>query len=227
MSKLTRRQLLIFFGASAGTAVLAPLGNKIVGSSSSAAQAITPLAFTPVRLPHPLPIYQQLPSFLATGNGEGNILNGSQDTRLTKYTVLDDVIVPPEYERYLIVSWGDRLFSNTEEYVGYNNDYTGFVPLDTNRLRGRERNNSVATGSSYESIDVNDGYLWINHEYVSYPITFLAPETPKDLAQFPESFPVVVGYNPPNTKDRTLLGEFLYNMGGSIIRIRKDRKSVV
>lgn len=221
MSKLTRRQLLIFFGASAGTAVIAPLGNKIVGSNLSVAQAITPLAFTPVRLPHPLPIYQQLPSFLATGNGEGNILNASEDVRLTKYTVLDDVIVPPEYERYLIVSWGDRVFSNTEEYVGYNNDYTGFVPLDSNNLRGRERNNSVATGSSYDGIDVNDGYLWINHEYVSYPISTLAPETPKDLAGLSESFPAVVGYNPPTTKDRTLLGEFLYNMGGSIIRIRK------
>lgn len=214
----------MFFGASAGTAVLAPaLGNKIFGSNSSAAQAITPLAFTPVRLPHPLPIYQQLPSFLATGNGQGNVLKPSEDTRLTSYTILDDIVVPPEYERYVIVGWGDRVFSNPEEYVGYNNDYTGFVPLDSNRLRGRGRNNSVADGISYDSVDVNDGYLWINHEYVSYPITFLAPETPRDLAGFPESFPVVVGYN-PTTKDRTLLGEFLYNMGGSIVRIRRGNE---
>jgi hypothetical protein len=213
---------LVFFGASAGTAVLAPtLGNKIFGSNSSAAQAITPLAFTPVRLPHPLPIYQQLPSFLATGNGQGNVLNPLEDTRLTSYTVLDDIVVPPEYERYVIVGWGDRVFSNPEEYVGYNNDYTGFVALDSNELRGRGRNNSVANGIHYDGIDIDDGYLWVNHEYVSYPIAFLAPETPKDLAGFPESFPVVVGYNPPKTKDRTLLGEFLYNMGGSIIRIRR------
>ena len=80
----------MFFGASAGTAVLAPaLGNKIFGGNSSAAQAITPLAFTPVRLPHPLPIYQQLPSFLATGNGQGNVLKPLEDTRLTSYTVLE------------------------------------------------------------------------------------------------------------------------------------------
>ena len=84
MSKLTRRQLLVFFGASAGTTVLAPvLGEKLFGSNPSVAQAVEPLKFTPVRLPHPLPIYQQQPSFLATGNGEGQILNPSEDTRLT------------------------------------------------------------------------------------------------------------------------------------------------
>jgi hypothetical protein len=222
MSKLTRRQLLIFFGASAGTAVLAPaLGGKIFGSNSSLAQASAPLAFTPVRLPHPLPIYQQQSSFLATGNGEGTTLSASKDARLTSFTVLDDVIVPPEYERYVIVSWGDRVFPNQEEYVGYNNDYTGFVPINGGR---GSRNNSVATGTSYDGIDIKEGYLWINHEYVSYPISALAPETPENLAGTPESFPVVVGYTPPTTKDRTLLGEFLYNMGGSIIRVRKNRE---
>lgn len=103
MSKLTRRQLLIFFGASAGTAVLAPtLGEKLFGSSSSVAQAVEPLKFTPVRLPHPLPLYQQQPSFLATGTEQGQTLSPSEDTRLTSYTVLDDVVVPPEYERYVI-----------------------------------------------------------------------------------------------------------------------------
>jgi len=40
MSKFTRRQLLIFFGASAGTAVLAPaLGENFFGSNKSVAQA--------------------------------------------------------------------------------------------------------------------------------------------------------------------------------------------
>ena len=106
MSKFTRRQLLAFFGASAGASVLAPaFGKNLFGGNETIANAVEPLKFIPVRLPHPLPIYQQLPSFLATGNGEGNILNGTSDTRLTSYTVLDDVIVPPEYERYVIVSW--------------------------------------------------------------------------------------------------------------------------
>jgi len=222
MSKLTRRQLLVFFGASAGTAVLAPaLENKLFGSNSNVAKAIEPLKFTPVRLPHPLPIYQQQPSFLAAGNGHGQTLNPSGDTRLTSYTVLDDVVVPPEYERYVIVRWGDRVFSNKEDYVGFNSDYTGFIPVD-----GR---------------NPNDGYLWNNHEYVSYPFALLTPEAPNDLAPFPTAYEEVVGGSLPSgdpalptlgqrlasltpQQRRELYGEFLYNMGGSIIRIsRQDR----
>lgn len=196
MSKLTRRQLLVFFGASAGSAAIAPmLGDKLFGS---AVQASERLSFTPVRLPHPLPIYQEQCSFYPTGIEKGDVLKAAADTKLTSYTIIDDVVVPPEYERYVIVSWGDRVFPNKEEYFGYNCDYTGFVPVNGN----------------------NDGYLWVNHEYVSYPITALAPESPTDLAGFPESFTSVIGYT-PTAKDRTLLGEFLYNMGGSILRISR------
>jgi len=203
MSKLTRRQLLVFFGASAGSAVLAPVLGEKWGNNSAVAQAAAPLKFTPVRLPHPLPIYQQQKSYLPTGINQGSVIDPSADTRLASYTVLDDVVVPPEYERYVIVSWGDRVFPDKEEYFGYNNDYTGFVPINRN---------------------LNDGYLWVNHEYVSYPISFLAPETSEDLAGFPESFPLVVGFN-STTRDRTLLGEFLYNMGGSIVRIKREDRS--
>lgn len=222
MSKFTRRQLLMFFGASAGTAVLAPaLGTNLFGGNKSLAQTAEPLKFTPVRLPHPLPIYQQQPSFLPTGIDQGQILSPSDDTRLTSYTVLDDVVVPPEYERYVIISWGDRVFPNQEDYVGFNSDFTGFVPID---------------GKS-----PNDGYLWNNHEYVSYPIAILTPETPNDLAPFPTAYELVVGGSLPSgdpalstlaqrlasltpPQRRELYGEFLYNMGGSIVRIkRQDR----
>lgn len=80
MSKFTRRQLLIFFGASAGTAVLAPaLEKKLFDSTSNITTAVESLKFTPVRLPHPLPIYTESPSFLATGNSQGQILSPSKD----------------------------------------------------------------------------------------------------------------------------------------------------
>ncbi len=148
-------------------------------------------------MPHPLSIYQEQSSYYVTGIEAGNVLKAATDTRLTSYKIIDDVIVPPEYERYVIVSWGDRVFPNKDEYFGYNCDYTGFVPI-----RG------------------DDGYLWVNHEYVSYPTSALATESPTDLAGFPESFTSVIGYT-PTTKDRTLLGEFLYNMGGSILRISR------
>ncbi len=207
MSKLTRRQLLVFFGASAGTAVLAPaLENKLFGSNSNVAKAIEPLKFTPVRLPHPLPIYTQLPSFLPTGIGQGEIRNPSDNAQLDSYTVFDDVVVPPEYERYVIVRWGDRVFPNKEEYFGHNCDYTSFIPVD-----GR---------------NPNDGYLVVNHEYVNYPISELAPDTPEDVvgAGFPTSYPLVIGRSLPDTKNLELLGEFFYNVGLSVVRISREKR---
>lgn len=201
MSNISRRQLLIFFGSSAAATALSPSwGEKLLGRSSSGiAEAAGPLKFTPVRLPHPLPIYQTQNSYLPRGINQGSVLPASGDARLTQYTVIDDVVVPPEYERYVIISWGDRVFPNPDDYFGYNNDYTGFVPV---------------AGSK------NDGYLFVNHEYVSYPISKFAPETPADLAAFSESGPLVIsGF--PMEKNRALLGEFLYNQGASVIRIRK------
>ncbi|MEG4532506.1 PhoX family phosphatase [Microcoleus sp. D2_18a_D3] len=202
MSKITRRQLLIFFGSSAATTVLAPgLTQKLFSINSSAAEAVVPTSFTPVRLPHPLPIYRELPSFMAMApGGQGIVMAASQDTRLTSYSVVDDVVVPPEYERYVIVRWGDRVFPNPADYFGYNNDYTGFVGL---------------RGSS------DDGYLWVNHEYVGFPMSKVAPEAPSDLAPFPTTDRAVLGID-LSVKNRDTLGEFLYNLGGSIVRITKQ-----
>ncbi|MBD2605170.1 PhoX family phosphatase [Scytonema hofmannii FACHB-248] len=207
MTKFTRRQLLAFFGASAGAAVLAPaFGKEPFGSNFGIANAVKPLRFTPMRLPHPLPIYTEQNSYLPTGIEQGEVLEASADARLSSYTILDDVVVPPEYERYLIVSWGDRVFPNQEDYFGYNSDYTSFVPIDGRSL--------------------NDGYLWNNHEYVGYPFLFVTPETPSDLAAFPTAYSAVIGQNLP--EDRTsieVLGEFMYNIGGSVVRISRGNPS--
>jgi uncharacterized protein len=203
MSKITRRQLLIFFGSSAATTALAPeLTQALFGLNSSSAEAqVAPVSFTPLRLPHPLPIYRQQSSFMPTGvNGQGTVMAASQDTRLTSYNVIDDVVVPPEYERYLIVRWGDRVFPDPADYFGYNSDYTGFVGV---------------RGSN------DDGYLWVNHEYVSFPMSKVAPDTPSDLAPFPASDRAVLGID-LSVKNRATLGEFLYNLGGSIVRITKQ-----
>jgi hypothetical protein len=56
-------------------------------------------------------------------------LNPTPTAELEKYTVIDDVIVPPEYERYIIVQWGDRVYPNPDDYFGFNNDHTGYVPI--------------------------------------------------------------------------------------------------
>jgi len=59
-----------------------------------------------VRLPHPLPISQQHLSYLGAGLHTGPVLPTASNTQLAAYTVLDDVIVPPEYARSVIVHWG-------------------------------------------------------------------------------------------------------------------------
>ncbi|MEO1350275.1 MAG: alkaline phosphatase PhoX [Cyanobacteria bacterium J06635_15] len=209
MSKISRRQLLVFFGASAATTVVAPmLPARLLGRRSVAFAQGVPV--TPVRLPHPLPIYQNQQSFMPTGpGGQGDVMSASADTRLSAYNIVDDVIVPPEYERYVIVKWGDRVFANSEEYVGYNNDYTGFVPLNSG-------------GGRRGSSNLDDGYLWINHEYTSFPFSPASPGAPSDLAESPSSFASVIGFE--LSTDGTSVefrGEALYNLGGSIIRITK------
>jgi hypothetical protein len=208
MSNFTRRELLTFFGASAATTILAPqIEEHLLGlGNTSTAEAVDlSLSFTPVRLPHPLPVYQTKRSFLATGlNGEGRNIAPRRNTALANYRAQDDVVIPPEYERYVIVSWGDRVFPDQRDYFGYNCDFTAFIPANE---------------------DGSSGYLWVNHEYNSFPISQFAPDTPSDLAGLPTTGPIVIGSSFPTAKNRDLLGEFMYNMGGSIVRITKNRNN--
>lgn len=156
------------------------------------------MSFTPLKLAHPLEAYQTNPSFVPLGiGGEGGTIEAGVDVALQSYQYFDDVIVPPEYERYVIVSWGDRVFPNPEEYFGYNSDYVSFIPINGNP---------------------NDGYLWNNHEYVSYPLSSLLGGD--DLAGFPTTDQLVLGLDLSQPNVLTL-GEFAYNQGGSIVRITK------
>jgi uncharacterized protein len=218
MSNINRRQLLYFLGGIASATALGS-GENPLGLSTESAQAQLPrgLSFTPVRLPHPLTVYQNINSFYATGINQGELLSpaniSGKEGQFPKasFSVVDDVIVPPEFERYVLVAWGDRVFPNPEEYFGYNCDYTSFVPLD--RISG-------------------DGLLWVNHEYVSFPISGLAPGTVAGLETFPTTFAGVVGFNLPSgasvsalspSDRRLLMGEFLYNMGGSVVYLSLTR----
>jgi uncharacterized protein len=110
MSKLSRRELLIFF---AGSAVI--FGEKTLNRVATSAEVKTALlSFTPVRLAHPLPIYQQQKNFLPTKIGQGEVVNASADVKLTSYNVIGDVVVPPEYERYVEVHP-----TNKEVFIAY------------------------------------------------------------------------------------------------------------
>lgn len=211
MNDITRKEFLRLLGASGVALTIVPA----MGENAVYASASMPL-FTPVRVPHPLPIFRARPSFLPTGlKGQGEILEpGSLE--LSSYTVIDDLIVPPECESYIILKWGDRVFIDdagnlTDEYFGYNNDFTAFVP----------------TGK-------HAGWLVVNHEYISYPFHQLSPGTPTAPSGYPagprgRSFEEVIGdkigLTLPNaiasTADKVLLyGEFLYNVGLSVVRIR-------
>ena len=223
-SLVSRRAILQFFGATAACALLEPLArDRLLGAAPEAlADGAHHLSFTPVRLPHPLPIYQQHPSYLATGLSTGTVLPASSNTQLTEYTVIDDLVVPPEYERYVLVHWGDRVFQNPDDYVGYNADYTGFVPIGDHDEDGGEQ-----------------GYLWVNHEYVSYPASTLASGIVVGLQNSPTTDNLVLGFSFPKgsaptaatlalrlaglsaAERRQLYGEFYYNIGGSILVIAR------
>jgi secreted PhoX family phosphatase len=197
--QFSRRQFLAFVGvtgsAAAADALLAP---SVLAADGPVGDFLGRGA-TPVRLPHQLPIYLARDSFLPTSGEVGDF-----GAPLAEYRVFDDVVVAPEFERYLVVAWGDRVFDDRDQYVGYNCDYTAF-----RKLRGS-----------------GDGLLWVNHEYVSFPLSLGAPETPATLqAAHPmTSFPAVVGFDidGPTVPQGTRWGEFLYNMGGTIVRLRKD-----
>lgn len=203
MNDLSRRGFLGFIGASAAASSAGGL------FAQTAQAAPVPLSFTPVRVPFPLPIYTTNNNFLPTGlNGVGSLIasveTGGPAVELPTYTVIDDVVVPPEYERYIISAWGDRPFGNTaysttSDYVGFNCDYTGYVPL----------------------VGTNDGILWQNHEYTSYPFSEITPESAITAPAGNNVFQRVIGYAIPTTKTRAYMGESLYNVGGSILRITR------
>lgn len=203
MQEVNRRSFLAFIGSTGATAAVGGAGTLL--SSGGAYALPVPVSFTPVRVPFPLPIFTTNNNWLPTGvNGAGTLIasveTGGPAVELANYTVIDDLVVPPEYERYIISAWGDRPFGDTahsssSDYVGYNCDYTGYVPL----------------------VGTNDGLLWQNHEYTSYPFSELAPGTPAGLVN--NTFQRVVGYAIPATKTREYMGESLYNVGGSVLRI--------
>lgn len=208
-NSVNRREFLAFVG---GTSAVAGVGTlTFSGSAAAHGGHGSSLLATPVRLPHPLNIYTQRDSFLASGIGSGNIVAASASPELTTYTVIDDVVVPPEYERYVIIGWGDRVFPSADDYVGYNHDYTAYVPLLGDR----------------------DGLLWVNHEYTSYPMSVYTTTTP-GLQALGDAFATYVdgsllpplpagGFPALSVDDQVLvLGELLYNTGGSVVRIRRQ-----
>ena len=150
-SLVSRRAILQFFSATAACTLLEPLArHKLLGAAPEALAARRqPFVVHPCAAATStagLPAAPELPRY-RTQHWHGAAASGN--TQLATYTVIDDVVVPPEYERYVIVHWGDRVFPNDDDYVGYNADYTGFVPIsdddDDDHDRGGELRPDLGT----------------------------------------------------------------------------------
>jgi secreted PhoX family phosphatase len=143
MTQHTRRSFLQYVGFGVAAASL-PLG-PLARAAKAAAPTTDPRAFstptgqplfTPVAYPIPIP-------------GDGG--SASTDAgRLAKFTIVDDVVLPPGYEYKVVVAWGDRLGPPSEPLrqftFGFNADYTGLHPI---------------AGTTDEF------FLIVNHEYIS------------------------------------------------------------
>lgn len=191
MSATTRRSFLKFIGAAGSLAAVSP---------RLYAQEIGPIAipsFTPVRIPVPLPAYTLFDSFLATDvGGVGTVLPATADPKLTSYTVIDDVVLPPEFRSYTILKWGDRVYADANQYCGFNHDWTGISQVSP-------------AGDS--------GIFWVNHEYTSDPWgqninkVLEANGFGADYVEVDGAVDLIQTF-----------GEVLYNVGGSQVRLQKN-----
>jgi hypothetical protein len=106
----------------------------------------------------------------------GAIASGVDFTEIER-AVTEDIAVPEGYDADLLIRWGDALFADSPAFdpmnqsaaaqvrqFGYNNDYIGFIPMET-----REG-------------EVVRGMLCVNHEYVSTALMF-----PEVAADYPAS----------------------------------------
>ena len=120
----------MFLGATAGASALGSFGRsgeQILGSSQGASAIASSMPFTPVRSPMPV--------------SSSGIPLSQQAEVYGRFTVQDDLILPPGYTYDVIGAWGDAV---GDSRFGYNNDYLSFV--------------ETAPG---------EGFLTINFEYIS------------------------------------------------------------
>ena len=91
----------------------------------------------------------------------------------------DEVILADGLKYQILISWKDKI--NKKERFGFNNDYIAFLPAEK----------------------VNEGYLWVNHEYI-HPLFFSA--------------------KPNEEKTIEDVKEEMRNVGGSFIKVYKTFK---
>ncbi|MBD2730399.1 DUF839 domain-containing protein [Nostoc sp. FACHB-892] len=128
---IKRREFLLLFGGSASAAALGSLvgcERKAAVTSPGATPVTQPgFTFQPIKGPIPL-------------QTDGLKLE-QQKQNYNTYEVVDDLVLPENFQYQVIASWGDQVGNSR---FGYNNDYLSFIPIND-----------------------EEGYLSINFEYIS------------------------------------------------------------
>lgn len=128
----------------------------------------------------------------------------------SQFTVVDDIVLPEGYTYNVIASWGDPV---GDSRFGYNNDYLSFIE----------------TGE-------NEGYLTVNHEYIS-PVAWIqayeqvvGKSLPFDTVQAAVTAAGEDGINvfalpdgdPVKTQIQEIAKEALTDLGISVISVRRE-----
>lgn len=114
---LSRRELLVFLGATLGTVACGRLQFPNRPAASLNLQEI--LGFQPIKGPIPL--------------ATDALTTDQQIAQYSVYNVVDDLVLPEGFTYDIIAAWGDPV---GDSRFGYNNDYLAFFPTgqDTARL---------------------------------------------------------------------------------------------
>ncbi|HEY9698865.1 MAG TPA: alkaline phosphatase PhoX [Trichocoleus sp.] len=131
---LKRRHFLMFLGMGAGSIALQPLvsgkqSSLLQQGEAASAQGVSAsrLSFKPIQGPMPLLT--------------DSMNRDKQLSDYSKFTVVDDLVLPEGYTYDVVAAWGDRV---GDSHFGYNNDYLSFVETAS-----------------------DEGWLTVNHEYIS------------------------------------------------------------
>jgi uncharacterized protein len=192
---IDRRRFLLFLGGSAGAIALYSLHSCGDRSPIIEETSAPNLPFRPIRGVLPL--------------GTDSLSGNAQIQAYQTYTVVDDIVLPEEFEYQVIASWGEAIGNSR---FGYNNDYLSLI----------------------ESGE-NEGYLTINFEYISarvwmqtYPsvlgrslplaeVAAALKKKPIDAFALPKN-------NPLKAKIQQICQEALLDQGLGVITLKRDEK---
>jgi hypothetical protein len=138
---LKRRDFLIFLGASASTIALHQMKQQN-SPSSSLAQAETTSTLSQASTSKPTQQAIAFKPIRGTMPLETDVPQMNKAIEdYSSFEVVDDVVLPEGFTYDVLISWGDKVGNF---HFGYNNDYISFIETKPNQ-----------------------GYLVINHEYIS------------------------------------------------------------